>query len=166
MNAVPTKIPLERLRDDIRGVPLTPENNGGFISNYSRGFLVTREKLTRDSIGYINMNILPAFPALEAAVLEMATMLRADIFQCWLGVLGAESGDLNEHEDGKLPGNPVRYHLPITSNRRAYYWDETLGNVHMFPGVWYGPIPYTKRHRVFNNGATPRVHLVTDYLPQ
>ena len=56
----------------------------------------------------------------------------------------------------------LRYHLPLFTNPHAMWWDEDEGLLHMESGWWWGPVPYTKRHHVVNNGNTARYHLVVD----
>lgn len=55
-----------------------------------------------------------------------------------------------------------RWHLPVTTNNLAGWWDEDIGDYVMFPGYWHGPVPYWLKHRVYNLGKRERVHLVID----
>lgn len=69
-------------------------------------------------------------------------------------------------EDKKLAWYE-RWHLPIATNPKAFYYDEVEGwgtSIHLQEGVWAGPIPYWMFHKVENLGDTERVHLVVDLL--
>lgn len=55
-----------------------------------------------------------------------------------------------------------RWHLPVVTNADAQWWDEDFGFYFMEPGFWYGPVPYWRRHKVYNKGHTERIHLVVD----
>src|SRR5262245_37659900 len=57
-----------------------------------------------------------------------------------------------------------RYHLPVITNERCWWWDETNGTLLMEAGHWYGPMPYNIIHQVGNLGKTDRIHLVVDLL--
>lgn len=55
-----------------------------------------------------------------------------------------------------------RWHLPIQTNKDAFYWDRTNGFVNMELGFWHGPIEYWNKHTAGNFGESERVHLVVD----
>lgn len=61
-----------------------------------------------------------------------------------------------------LPVKVERWHLPLITNTRAYWWDEDNGFVHMEPGYWHGPVPIHRDHTIFNMGRESRVHLIID----
>lgn len=58
-----------------------------------------------------------------------------------------------------------RWHLPVATNPQAWWWDLSLGeSLHMRAGWWWGPVPYSVFHRVWNDGDSERIHLVVDLL--
>lgn len=71
---------------------------------------------------------------------------------------GGRSGVHVDPEAGKLS----RWHLPLRTNLKAWFWSEATDNIHMFPWRWYGPILYWEPHAVGNDGDEPRTHLVVD----
>lgn len=142
--------------------------SGGFITNYRQGPIIRRGGLSKNDPGYIVFDTLALYPTirneLDALLHVTDSSVDEEIFQCWLGVLDAKTGDLAPHKDGKMPGDPRRYHLPIRTNYQAMYWDEIHGDIQMKRGIWYGPIPYMVYHQTINRGDTDRWHLVVDIL--
>lgn len=69
--------------------------------------------------------------------------------------------EVSVHTD-TLPKRIDRYHLPILTNEKAFWWDRVYGVRHLKAGVWYGPMPYWLDHSVANFGDIERVHLVVD----
>jgi len=56
-----------------------------------------------------------------------------------------------------------RWHLPIKTNDRAFWWGQNTGKFHMALGCWYGPMPYWELHNVDNtHPIDDRVHLIVD----
>lgn len=59
----------------------------------------------------------------------------------------------------KLPVQ--RWHLPLVTNPKAWFWQETF--LHMEIGYWYN-VKYWLPHSVGNDGPTDRIHLVVDLI--
>jgi len=106
---------------------------------------------------YEDTEILARCPALTRAI---------DAFECEkLSVrllrLGPGAG-VREHTDYNLgyDDGEVRFHVPIATNPQAVF--ELEGQrIEMQPGEsWY--VDFNLRHRVANDGAEPRIHLVID----
>lgn len=55
-----------------------------------------------------------------------------------------------------------RWHFPVISNSKCWFWDERSGKHGMGLGDWFGPIGYWKPHQVANEGDCERVHLIVD----
>lgn len=75
------------------------------------------------------------------------------------------------HQDWLTPINgkkhPIveRWHLPLATNEAAVWWDSRMPEgktVNMPLGIWCGPVPYWKLHKVSNLGLSRRIHLVVD----
>lgn len=74
----------------------------------------------------------------------------------------AAGNEFGRHRDG-LPDN-ARFHLPVITNDKAWWWDELNGTVRMKAGYWYGPMPYCGiLHAVGNPGEQDRIHLIADF---
>lgn len=63
-----------------------------------------------------------------------------------------------------LPQPVQRWHLPIQTNRHAYFWDEVDGVWHMEHRAWVRIFP-ERRHTIFNFGNEDRIHIVVDLEP-
>ncbi|MEM7132596.1 MAG: aspartyl/asparaginyl beta-hydroxylase domain-containing protein [Chloroflexota bacterium] len=69
--------------------------------------------------------------------------------------------EIKEHEDS-LGEDEARLHVPILTNPNVDFYLEGE-RVEMAAGsCWY--LDFTKPHRVVNNGAEPRVHMVIDCI--
>lgn len=57
-----------------------------------------------------------------------------------------------------------RWHLPVATNGRCWWWDESMGECRwiMPAGSWHGPVPFWLQHQVGNEGTTDRIHLIVD----
>jgi quercetin dioxygenase-like cupin family protein len=74
---------------------------------------------------------------------------------------GASVREHTDHNLGYEDGE-VRFHVAVQTNPDAVF--ELEGRpIEMLPGeTWY--VDFNLRHRVANNGATPRIHLVLDCI--
>jgi hypothetical protein len=101
--------------------------------------------------------ILARCPALAAAIRSFdCEKLAVRLLRLGPGASVREHTDYNlGYEDGE-----VRFHVPVFTNPAAVF--ELEGRpVGMLPGeAWY--LDLNLRHRVANDGAEPRVHLVVD----
>lgn len=88
----------------------------------------------------------------------------------WLQVNRVLPGkDIEIHQDW-LPPSPLqgqhptleRWHLPVVTNDKCGYWDGVQGEMIMRTGYWHGCVPYWKKHKIWNHGTEPRVHIVVD----
>lgn len=63
-----------------------------------------------------------------------------------------------------LPVPVQRWHLPIQTNRHAYFWDEVRGCYNLTYAEWARIFP-ERRHTIFNFGNEDRIHIVVDLEP-
>ncbi len=162
----PPTIPLLALQTEAADIPLTPEQDKGHITGLSTATLAIAPYGTIADYDPLPLHTLGGkYPVLNVAVLEQGQRLKArGIFRVMLNNLDPQTGDIGEHTDGQLPGNPTRYHLPIFTNQGVQYWEESLPQpIHLPEGYWAGPIDYTARHWILNKGRTRRLHLLVDY---
>ncbi len=103
---------------------------------------------------------IPSHYEMKRAVDEIATARGLDVAYVMLNTLPAGC-IVPEHTD-TLPVPVERWHLPLITNPNCKWWDEVEGELFMAAGYWYGPLPYEKRHKVWNTGAVSRTHLVVD----
>lgn len=66
------------------------------------------------------------------------------------------------HQDTVID-SPVRWHLPLITNKDAFAWDEAIGMHHLPSGSWY-LFNYNLRHTVGNFGLERRIHLIVDLV--
>lgn len=108
------------------------------------------------------------FPTIAAAISEIAALRGLPPVNLMVNRL-APGVDVPVHRDWLLP-TPMqlhkptveRWHLPISTNPDAQFWERGVGYTHMPLGVWGGPVRYWNYHSVRNFGTTERVHLVVD----
>lgn len=101
-------------------------------------------------------------PALRQAVMELRRQVETGPLIQTMVTRLRPGGELKPHRDG--PPDHLRFHLPLTTNREAYWWDSLHGRVHMRVGCWYGPVPYCGiLHGAANMGSTERIHVVCDF---
>lgn len=107
-------------------------------------------------------------PLVQAALQELARLRNTPALHIMVNLLppGVVVGT---HRDWLLPTKhqpqtPTleRWHLPLTTNHQATFWDEDNGETHMDLGFWWGPVPYWLKHSVRNLGGGDRLHLVVD----
>lgn len=155
MQEIPCLIPLDRIYEEIRNITLQAIPDGSGSRHGDKG--------TEGWITGLEMARLPYvvdFPHLHLAIEELSVGIgMTSIHQIMVNRLGPYSA-LDKHSDaGPLYS---RWHLPVVTNSEVEYWDELDGEMHMRPGIWYGPIPYTNMHSVHNRSAFSRVHIIVD----
>jgi hypothetical protein len=133
-----------------------------FRAGWINGLSNTRLFLRHPRTGHAQIDILDIFPSVHAIIHELRTSLGyRTLNQVMINRL-EPGGKLSAHRDG--PPDDDRWHLPITTNPKAVWWDEYNSTFHMELGHWYGPVPYCGvLHAVANNGDTERTHLVVDF---
>lgn len=109
-------------------------------------------------------------PLVKQAIAEIEGLRDAKVVNIMINDIPAGTV-VPVHRDFLLPINGIklpiveRWHLPVSTNDLAVWWDETMlpGTTEkMALGVWHGPVKYWKNHNVSNHGTTPRMHLVVD----
>lgn len=156
MNVVKCNVPHAQLTAEALSVPLVriPNGSGHGHFNAKSGWIN----------GLSNARVRPGetWPWITQAVQELADEVHHHhVVQILLNKLDP-GALLDTHRDG-YPQND-RYHLPIVTNRDAYWWDELEGRLSMSVGYWYGPVPYCGiLHSAGNPGPTDRLHLVVDF---
>lgn len=65
------------------------------------------------------------------------------------------------HTDTLVQNSVARWHLPLITNKDAWFWEEDIGFRHLPAGAW-AEVNYHKRHTIGNFGRTERVHLIVD----
>lgn len=97
-------------------------------------------------------------PACHIVAAEVTEVRGGTVTAAMLNVL-RPGAQVPVHTD---QGDTERWHLPLRTNPAARWWDEDNGEVHFALGAWWGPLPYTAAHKVWNDGDAPRLHLVVD----
>lgn len=75
---------------------------------------------------------------------------------------------VNRHTDTLAPSRQgqkprvERWHLPVTTNEKCFFWDDRNKYTQFTLGSWWGPVPYWREHYVQNTGETERIHIVVD----
>lgn len=161
MKWFPSEIDMDALGREIGSVIVTPIPDG---SGHARGEGTKPGWLN----GMANARLfgrnyddrLDGYPTICRAVDEIHKVDMGRLTQVMVNRLAPYSA-LDKHRDG--PPDHNRYHLPIVTHERVYWWDEINGYRHMRAGLWYGPVPYCGvLHGVENPTNTYRVHLVVD----
>lgn len=103
---------------------------------------------------------LPKAPRIQEAIAEIEGMVGGKATHIMLNRLRPHDNVL-PHKDLMDVGE--RWHLPLVTNPKAFWWDEVENkDFHMEVGFWYGPVNYKADHSVWNDGETERIHLVVD----
>ena len=160
MQEIPCLIPLDRIYEEIRNITLQPIPDGSGSAHGDRGTEGWITGLEMARLHGPGAMYAADYPHLRLAIEELLTGIgRQSIHQIMVNRLAPHSA-LDKHSDAA----PLysRWHLPIVTNPDVEYWDELNAEMHMRPGIWYGPIPYTNMHSVHNRSKFSRVHVVVD----
>lgn len=108
------------------------------------------------------------FPLLKLIILEICEYCKAEALYIMINIIPpgvivpTHTDTLKSHSEFGDRPKLQRYHLPITTNDKCYWYDLITGKIQMEAGIWYGPVPYWVEHNVENLGETERIHLVVD----
>lgn len=160
-----TKVPLAELLSAMLDLPWQTDSSGVKMANGPSGGLpkaIMAHKAIHDAVAEI--------VSIRAQQLKLPNLqaLHMMINLIPPGIVVPKHRDfLKDHVGIKYP-ILERWHLPIATNDKATWWDETIPadvpekDRHMPLGVWCGPVPYWKEHNVSNLGTGNRIHLVVD----
>lgn len=75
----------------------------------------------------------------------------------------APHSEIKAHMDGPPQSN--RFHLPIITNAKVFWWDEKFEiSTNMPEGQWAGPVDYCGvMHSMVNYSDGNRIHVVVDF---
>lgn len=105
-------------------------------------------------------NTLP--PEYKAALLEISQKRNLLVRYFMVNVIPAGKVAKIHTDTLATPERLERWHLPIATNKDAFYWSTATGFVNMELGFWHGPVEYWNKHTAGNFGESDRVHLVVD----
>lgn len=150
MNVLRTNLDLAGLGREIATLPFWIDGSGAEMAVKPGGGIPIDSPLVRAAIQEISA--MRGLPALHVMVNKLPPGVVVPVHRDWLPPTRAQ------------PRTPTleRWHLPIQTNDRAFWWDEDRGPLSMETGYWYGPVPYWRKHQVWNLGDEERVHLVVD----
>ncbi len=111
---------------------------------------------------------IAGMPNIKMAIEEISQIRNQRPLNLMINKLPAATG-APKHRDFIPPttyqgGNPTveRWHLPIVTDDKCFWWDELNGEIFMESKYWWGPVPYWVLHTIYNHGQTERVHLIVD----
>lgn len=142
MRTLPCSVDLDALAACVSGLQYTQDSTGIEMSHPQ----------AKGKPGWLGR-----FPILQDAVADLEAQTRA-AKAVMVNRLGP-GVRVPLHKDAE---GGERWHLPIVTNPRAYWWDARDADVHMEAGKWWGPVPWEVNHSVSNLGDTPRIHLIVD----
>lgn len=146
MQIIKSSCDIESLLCEIRTLQYTRDDTGVLMSNAQNLFTAHMRRLRE--------------VALAVAEIEYERMLTCACAYAMVNIV-PPGVEVPIHTD-TLKRTVERWHLPLLTNDACGYWDRVNGRVHMDVGSWWGPVPYHLEHRIWNLGATERVHLVVD----
>lgn len=143
-----TKIDLQLLQAEIKQLDFWIDGSGALMA-------------FRQNVGILDF-VKEKMPLVTAAIAEIEELLDFKAINIMTNIL-PPGISVPFHWDNLQVGT-VRWHLPVRTNSGAGWTDEKMYGeaLHMPQGYWYGPIPYTNLHAVWNFGIEDRIHLVVD----